>query len=427
MSEMLDTLNIAAAAIAKAQALELARPISVPAGQSVQAALDAAPAGAVLQLDTATYPGSLRYTKPVTLTTRQVLATGRVDPTRLGSWLVGDVGTDAHTVLADDVTLLGIGTKSQDATRQLLAVTGKRFAAKQIALLGDPTRGQHRGLMAHGDTGSLIDSFIDECWLAGRDAQAIGAWMDGKHWVFTNNYLGGGAEIVLLGGADAPDATRIPQDFTFSGNLLSKRLNWFTNGAQCKNGLETKCIDGLVFTDNIVEYAGHEQGGYPLVLKSCNQDGHAPWSVTQNVRIERNVFRHGGGGASFVGMDGSNLAIRMNHVVLRNNIFDAIDPTVAPGGGDGRGFIFQSAVDHLTLDSNTLAAAHMSTEMYFIGPAPTALVITNLKGILPKTSLYGVKVEGVGYGLDKVQVFAPDAVLQITASDPGASGYPVAA
>jgi hypothetical protein len=186
-----------------------------------------------------------------------------------------------------------------------------------------------------------------------------------------------------------------------------------------------KCIDGFTFTDNVAEYAGSAQGGYPLVLKSANQDGTAPWSVTQNVRIERNVFRHSGGGASFVGQDGSNPAVKMNHVEIRNNLFDDIDPTTAPGGGDGRGFIFQSAVDHLTIDSNTINAKNMAAEMYFIGPPPTALVLKNIKGILPKTSLYGIKIDADGSGLAAVQTWAPDALIQITPTDMGAVGYPV--
>jgi len=423
---VLDALNAAKDAIAHAIAIFVASSvISVPAGQSVQAALDAAPPGATLMLDAATYPGSISITKPVTLIARIPPTPGRVTPAGISSWILGGVDTDAITVSGVDVTLIGIGAKSQNADRQLLAVTGARFAGKQIALMGDPVKGQHRCLLAHSANGSLADSFVDECWLPGRDAQAVGGWMDTNGWTFTNNYLGGGAEIVMFGGADAPSADRIPKNVTMVGNTLSKHMaSWLALGAQLKNGLELKCIDGFIFTDNIVEYAGPGQGGYPLVLKSANQDGTAPWSVTQNVRIERNVFRHGGGGASFVGQDGSNPAIRMNHVTLLNNLFDDIDPTTAPGGGDGRGFMFQSAVDHLTLDGNTLKAAHMATEMYFIAPQPTALVLKNLKGILPKTSLYGVKIDAGGSGLAAVQAWAPDAVIQITATDAGAVGYP---
>lgn len=404
--------------------LSVPPPISVPAGSALQAALDAAPAGATLVLAAGTYPGSVLIGKPVTLTAGPLTA-GRVTPAQITAWIVGSVGSDAVTVTATGVTLKGIGVKSLDSTRQLVAVTGANFVGQQLALMGSPTTGQHRCLLAHSANGLLTDSVVDECWLPGRDAQAVGGWMDTNGWTFTNNYLGGGAEIVMFGGADAPSALRIPRNVTMVGNTLSKHMTaWLAAGAQLKNGLELKCIDGFVFTDNIVEYAGPAQGGYTLVLKSANQDGTAPFTVTQNVRIERNIFRHGGGGASFVGQDGSNPAIKMNHVEIRNNLFEA-DPTTAPGGGDGRGFIFQSAVDHLTLEANTLTGKNLAAEMYFVGPPPTALVLKNLKGILPKTSLYGVKIDADGSGLPAVQAWAPDAVIQVTATDTGGVGYPV--
>src|SRR3954471_2456940 len=168
---------------------ELTTAPAIPAspGQPLQPVIDAAAPGSPVALAAGTYPGSLVLTKPVTLIGPTVGAPGqRVVPATMGTWIVGSLGADAVTVTGDDVSLIGIGLNSLDASKQLVAVTGARFAFVGSVGMGSVANGQHRGLMLHGDMARIVDSVIDQCWLPGREAQAIASWDGGKNLTITN-------------------------------------------------------------------------------------------------------------------------------------------------------------------------------------------------------------------------------------------------
>lgn len=392
-----------------------APPIPVRAGASVQAAIDAAPLGAALQLEPgATFEGSLTLKNSVALQSYGL------------AHIRGSVGADAITVLGDNIALNGIRVTSPDATRQLVGVTGRQFTSVGNVLMGDVVSGQHRGLMLNGDGAVVLDTLIDQCWNVGRDAQAIGGWDGSKNIFIDNCKLYGGAQAVMFGGADSKDPSRVPTNITITRSLLSKRKEWYAQFAQIKTALELKSVIGFSIQDSVMEYAGTSagQGGYTIVLKSTNQDGSAPWSTVKNVLIERCRARYGGGCVSFVGVDGSNPAIPMSNVTLRNVAFDSIDP-MGITKGVGRGFTFQSAADRITLDAITYNAIDMTTDMYFIAPQPTLMVLRNIKGMLPKQSAYGVKIDAGGSGFAAVQAWAPDALIAVAAVDTGAVGVPV--
>lgn len=399
--------------------------IQLSPGANVQNAVNAAPAGALISLDPGVYVGALTLTKRVRLMAALPPPAGRVTATAPTATIMGIPGADAITVTGDDIELIGLRVLAPSPDKQLIGVTGARFTLRQCAALGSPTAGQHRGVMLNGDTALIVDCFIDDCWNVGRDCQAIGGWDGTKNITIENCYLGGGAQSVMFGGADSTSVDRIPTNIKIINSTLSKNPAWYAKNAQIKCALELKCVNGFVMQDCTLEYAGisEGQGAYLMVLKSANQNNTAPWTVVQNVLIERCLARYGGGFAAFIGQDGSNPAVHLNHVTLRNVAFTDIDPTGITKG-HGHGFMFQSATDAVTLEAVTIQHKNMNDDMYFIAPQPTTMVLRNIKGVLPQTSHYGVKIDAGGSGLDALQKWAPDAVIAITAQDAGAVGYP---
>lgn len=425
MSDLTRSMDAAIAQMQYARTLAGPPTIKVTAGATLQPIIDRAPDGSSIVMEDAIYQGSIIVKPSISLETTHVLPNRRISPAECTVSIVGSPGTDAVTVLGNDVSMLGIGVLTPESTHALVAVTGARFTFDRCVGIGSLTNGQHRGLMLNGDTAIVRGSYISECWRVGQDAQAICGWDGTKHITIDDCYLAGGGMAVMFGGADSLSSSRVPTDIKITRSILTKNPAWYAKSAQIKNALELKCADGFVMQDCVLEYAGvsESQGGYLIVLKSANQGNKAPWTVVQNVLIERVTARYGGGCVSLVGQDGSNPAVKMNHVRIQNVAFTDIDPTGITGGR-GWGFQWSSAPESVSIQNCTVQHKNMSADMYFENPPPPKMVLQNIKGMLPKTSYYGVKIDGGGSGFAAVQAWAPDALINVTALDTGATGNP---
>jgi hypothetical protein len=415
MSELLDTLSAMRPLLDRATLLATPpdRTISVLAGASLQAAIDAAPAGSTLALEPGTYPWAGPLNKDMSFTTKRALAPG-----------VRAVDADV-TILSPAGLLLyavagfrGTALMCTDPTKNIVQALGRNFRLESGLILGSIVTGARRGLRADGDSGVVIDSQIDECWRPDTEGQAVGAWDGCRNWLFDNNYLGGASQGMLFGGGDATSASRVPMNIRVSRCDLGKNLSWLTK-ALVKTSFESKTGIGVHLSDVALTGAGIAQGqhGFLIICKSTNQDSHAPWSQTQGVLIERFTAKQGAGCVSFVASDGNYPSVPLGNITLRDGAFSQIDPLLYPG--DGRCFQFintpTAIMSDITLQNLVVTGQNLSAAMYFIGPPPKRLVIQNVQ--LPQ-STYGVKIEGLAPMMTPaammagIKAWAPDSVVE---------------
>jgi len=395
--------------------------IPVTAGTPLQPLLDAAAAESVFILEAGTYTGSLVLRQPVTLTAA-VIPPGRATAAGTGVVIQGGTDEDAITVEGEAVTLRGLTVKTAHQNRQLVAVTGAHVTIDRCSLLGDPGFGAHRGIMLNGAGAFITQCHVDNIFDIGRDTQAISGWDGTRDVVIDDCYLEGAGEVVMFGGADATSPERMPTNIRITDCTLTKNPEWYARGAQIKNALELKCCVGFEMDNCILEYGGtaEGQGAYLILLSTRNQDGTAPWTTIQHVKISHCHCRHGGAGLKILGRDDGQESVPMTDVVLDEVMFSDIDPGTY--GGDARGICLLGGPDALTLQNITIEATYLGTSMYLIPPPmPTNLVLKNMKC---SPSEYGMKIDGGGSGVKAWQDAMPDAIIELTPQDVGATDYP---
>lgn len=392
----------------------------VHAGASIQAAIDAALPNSILSIEPGTYLGSLNLSKPLTLQSTLNLIAGRVTTPSPVILVGNNVSTLTNTSTGS--ILRGLTLKNPNPDYELLVDQGTNLTLDRLSLLGDPVKGQHRGFQANGVNAVLTGSVIDDCFLSGRDAQAIMGWNGTNGLLVDNCWLAGGAETVMFGGAKADNAAKNPQNILIKNSTLTKKRVWYSNHVQIKTAFEVK--NGLKVTvqDCILEYAGiaEGQGAYLIVLTPRNQDNDTPWATVQDVLIERVLARYGGGCVNILGTDSNYPSGPLDRVTIRNVKFTDIDPTQI-WQGSSRCFQFGDAPRNVTLDSLTVQGAHLASTGYFYGNPPIGLKVSNV--VTPATT-YNWKIDGQGQGVAAVKVYAPDAIFNLSATDTGASGYP---
>jgi len=397
--------------------------IPVAAGTPLQPVIDAAAAGSVLALAPGSYQGSLVLRQPVTLQPQAVVPNGRATAAGNGVEIIGTADEDAITVEGSDVTLCGLTVRTSHQNRQLVAVTGPNVVIDRCSLLGDPSFGAHRGVMLNGAGALVTQCHVDNIFDIGRDTQAISGWDGTRDVVIDDCYLEAAGEVVMFGGADSTAPDRMPTHIRVTNCTLTKNPDWYAKGAQIKNALELKCAVDFEMENCILEYGGTSegQGAYLILLSTRNQDGTAPWTTIQHVRIARCHARHGGAGIKILGRDDGQPSVTMTDVVLDEVMFSDINPDQY--GGDARGVTIMGAPDALTLQNVTIEAVRLGTTLYLIPEPlyPTNLVLTNIK--LPPSD-YGMKIDGGGAGVEAWQAAMPDAVIELTPADTGATDYP---
>lgn len=397
--------------------------IPVAAGTPLQPVIDAAPAGSILALAVGSYPGSLHLRQPITLQPQATVPEGRATKAGNGVEIIGSTDEDAVTIDGGDVTLLGVTVRTTHQSRQVVAFTGTDAVLDRCTLLGDPGFGAHRGAMLNGAGVVVSQCYVADIFDVGRDTQAISGWDGCRDVSIDDCYLEGAGETIMFGGADSTSPDRMPTNIRVTNSTLTKNPEWVARGIQVKNALELKCAIDFEMENCILEYGGtaEGQGAYLILLSTRNQDGTAPWTTIQHVKIRNCHARHAGAGIKILGRDDGQESVVMQDVVLDEIMFSDID--AATYGGDSRGITIMGAPDALTIQNVTIEAVNLGSTMYLIPEPllPTNLVLRNLK--LPESD-YGMKIDGGGKGPDAWQEAMPDAIIELTPADTGATDYP---
>jgi len=403
--------------------------IVVHPGDDLQDVHDRAPDGATIVLTPATYDGPLTSSKPLHWTSDTV-AVGRVSGTAALPVITANGQTLTNT--AKGASFTGLCFRSTSPSNTILVDTGEEFWLDRCQVLGDPIRGQHRGLLAHGKNAKVTGCYFDDHFEVGRDTQAISGYDGTDGLLIEDCYLSAASQPVMFGGADSSSEDRIPKRITMRHCHLTKNPDWYfadpatgRGMGQIKTAFELKCAVDVVVTDCVFEYCGTGGGssGYLVLLTPRNQNNKAPWSCVRRVTFERCAFRYGGGGFQLLGTDDTHPSGPLDDLTITNVYMEGIDPTAGPWKGQGRIFLFNNGPANVHIDAFTATGANLNSACYFIGPL-SGLQISNT--IFP-ASKYGIKIDnppgGQGW-TDVVTKLAPDAVINLSPDDTGATVYP---
>src|SRR5688572_9915973 len=356
------------------------RVVHVKAGQSLQAAIDAAQPGDRITLEPgAVYQGPFRLPRKtgdqwitIASASEQLPARGqRVTPAdaRLmpklaatGDFviealpgahhyrLVGLEIAPAAGVYVNSIVMLGDREKTADSQPHHIIV-------ERSYIHGDPKKGSRRGVALNSRHTAVIDSHLSDFKEVGVDSQAIAGWNGAGPFRIENNYLEGAGENVMFGGADPTVPDLVPADIQVLRNHMTKPLRWKVGHASyegtewaVKNLFELKnarrvLIEGNVFERNWT----HAQNGFAILFTVRNQDGGAPWSIVEDVTFANNVVRHVGGGINVLGRDDNHPSQQTRRLDVRNNVFLDVGGT----WGNGRLFQLLDGTNNVTIAHNT--------------------------------------------------------------------------
>lgn len=408
-------------------------PVPLPTVYETADALDAALAAA-LPGDTLLLSPSLVYAAPLKLTKAITLQSSAIVEGRIAVDFPAPTFLRGIALLGAGITLVGLEVRNSAATYAIVDDIGADNTVNRCRLLGDPVKGQKRGIAANGKNGTYTQNYIAGCFApqpgAWTDSQAICAWDTPGPIRIIDNYLEGSSEGILIGGADPTDPTtetNIPHDVTILSNTLFKPLAWQVPGINVKCGIELKNCIGFTIEDNDIEnvFGGQGQDGFAFVLTVRNQDGRNPTATIRDGTITGNRIRHAPCAITILGVDDVKEtktgfgrvpigqvrpSVRMRNVTISVNLFEDMNPAKwHPAATSSKMVQLNHAADDITLEKNDFQApaGGFGSVLYFVGGIdPKWQRMTARGNRWPKTS-YGVF--GAGASVNKAWPLYTDA------------------
>ncbi|HEY2376738.1 MAG TPA: hypothetical protein VGH98_12245 [Gemmatimonadaceae bacterium] len=250
---------------------------------------------------------------------------------------------------------------------------------------------------------AIVDSYLADCHGRGFDSQAIAGWNGPGPYKIVNNYLEGAGENVMFGGGEPAIRELVPSDIEIRHNHFFKPLTWkgvwtVKNIFELKNA-QRVLVEGNVFENNWLD----AQVGFALVLKSENQSGGAPWSVTRNVTIRYNKLLNSPGGVDIMAT-GNNIREPANRILIADNFFDCRGTTQL--GGLGR--LWQLVEDPFEIDIEHNTGFADTTALMLDTRQKSRVVV---RDNIVTRGVYGISGTGQGEGNSAINFYLPGAVI----------------
>jgi len=281
-------------------------------------------------------------------------------------------------------------------------------------IFGDPVLGGHRGITANAANVTVRKSYIKDVFEVGRDSQAIGAWNGGQNLVIDDCHLEGGAENVMLGGADSASPEMVCQDVRITGCTLAKVYTDAWKAASIKCLFEVKSVKRLVMDRCLLErtWARDWASGVALMLKACNGSGGEVWATCEDVTLSNLVIRQVG---SVFGLIGKNDTGRVSDWMRRVKLLNilAYDINVGTWKGTGRGCQMANGaeegltLDHITMHTNGHSWFDFRTDSGIVR-SPGPLTVTN--SVMAESS-YGYLSANNGIGFSALNKDWPSSTI----------------
>jgi len=254
---------------------------------------------------------------------------------------------------------------------------------------GTPSGETRRGVALNGARLAVIDSYLSDFHARSEDSQAIMSWNGPGPLKVANDYLEAAGENVMIGGWDPATSELIPSDIEIRGNEFRKPLSWrhgdSTYGGipwRVKNLLEFKdaqrvLVDGNIFEQN---WVGADQDGFAIVFTPRNQNNTAPWSAVSDVTFTHNIIRRSTGGAYLLGWDNLHSSRQLQRILIQHNLFTDIGAFSSGLSDAGVWLLVSDGPRDAVIDHNTAIPAaspiYASTQVASRWPA-TGFVFTN--------------------------------------------------
>jgi uncharacterized protein YjdB len=238
----------------------------------------------------------------------------------------------------------------------------------RVYIHGNATLILRRCLLLNSAYTAVIDSDLRECHDDGSDSQAIAGYNGPGPFKIVNNYLEGAGENVIFGGSDPGISGLVPSDIEIRRNHFFKPATWKGSQWLIKNHLELKNSQRVLVEGNIFENNwAHGQDGTSIVLKTVNQGGTCSWCVTQDVTVRYNVVRNVGSGFNIGGApDGFNQSIHARRMTIHDNLVTAVNQGVFTGVA--RAFYMSGDPADVTIAHNTVMSSGTMNGAFVFGP-----------------------------------------------------------
>jgi hypothetical protein len=437
--------------------------ISVAAGGNLQAAIDAAKPGDVIELQAgATFDGPFKLRAKAgmsatsRITIRSAMASGlpgagvRISPaaapllanirsTTAGPAMRTDPGAAYWTLMflefmptssTSSANLVEFG--GAGASQSSLSVVPHHLVMDRCYLHGNLSYGQRRGLALNSGDATIINSYFSDFKGINQDTQAILGWNGPGPFLIENNYLEAAAENIMFGGSDPSIPQLVPTGIRIVRNHISKPLAWMSQSWTVKNLIELKNAKDVVIEGNFIEnnWAAGQQG-YAICFTPRNQSNTAPWSVVRNVVVQNNVIRHLAAVFNILGYDDIWSSQQTQDILIRNNlVYDVNDTTYSTPNhpATGRLAIIGAGPKNVVFDHNTVDNKGSSTIFIYGGKTPTGVQITGfeLTNNLLRTGSYAIYGDKIGHGTAALNYYTPSPIIQRnTFAGASAKLYPV--
>jgi hypothetical protein len=278
----------------------------------------------------------------------------------------------------------------------------------RLLILGDPTRGQKRGIALNSAATTIRNSYIADIKEAGQETQAIAGWNGPGPFLIENNYLEASGIGVLFGGAEPSIGGLVPSDITVRRNVVAKPVAWRNEAWTVKNLFELKNarrvqVDGNLFENNWSD----AQVGFAILFTVRASGPRANWSTIEDVTFENNLVRHVAGGINILGFDTGARSQQARNLVIRNNLFYDVDHE----NWGGNGWFLQVGeepadilVEHNTIvQSGNLVTAYGGTRA-----APRTIRRFRFLNNIGWHNQFGLFGNGIGIGLPAIAAYFPD-------------------
>jgi hypothetical protein len=426
--------------------------IVVPAGADLQEALDQARPGDIIVLDAgARYVGNFVLpakggTQPITIRTRTpdsrlpgvadritpanaellpIITSPNNQPalrTAPGArhWRILAVSFLGNGA-AGDLIQLGDGSSAQKDTDAL----PEDLTFDRVLILGDPEKGQKRGIALNSGATTIRNSYITDIKSAGQESQAIAGWNGTGPYTIENNFLEAAGVNILFGGADPAIPDLIPSDIAIRRNHFSKKTEWRGTSWTVKNLVELKSARRVVIEGNLIEQNwSAAQPGYAVLFTVRNSDGRAPWSTIEQVVFRNNLVRNVAAGVNILGIDDLKPSGQADDILIANNLFQNVNHR--QWGGNGTFLQVGNAPSNVRVDHNTVAqTGNVVTAYGGSSKAPKPIPEFQFTNNIASHNAYGIFGNAVGVGKAAIAAYFPDGRIVANVMAGGqASRYP---
>jgi hypothetical protein len=255
-------------------------------------------------------------------------------------------------------------------------------------------------------TSAVIDSWLGECHSNMGDSQAISGINGPGPFLIENNTLESGHQAFMFGGGDPTIQGLVPSDITIRGNHMTRPAAW-KNVWQTKTIAETKNARRVLLEGNVIENVWADaQVGYAILFKSSNQDGGCTWCTTSDITFRYNRIRNVAAVFNIAARPELYPAVPAARFTIHDNLTDNVN--VGQFNGPGIGLQVIGDVQDIIFAHNTTIAPSGNSATMFDGNPNTRFV---MHSNLLSHGQYGVFGSGKGVGKGAIAFYTPNALF----------------